>query len=180
LRTYDICLAAVTNRGHALYDVPENLRTKEICLTAVTNEGYYLEDVPDDLRTEEIHLNTVANFEYSLACVPKMLESEIENYIYNPEEAFKFALEKQNLYLVKEYYKKVSFDVLLESVYQENNEEIKEFLQTLEEVVFYDAEHCGPIYQQSIKDGILSMQADGYMLDVDVEEHIRKEVENCK
>ena len=39
------CLAAVTQDGWALGDVPKELRTPELCLAAVTQEGWALASV---------------------------------------------------------------------------------------------------------------------------------------
>ena len=40
-----VCLAAVTQDGWALGDVPKELRTPELCLAAVTQEGWALASV---------------------------------------------------------------------------------------------------------------------------------------
>ena len=52
--TEEMCLAAVTRAGQALYHVPEKFRTPRVCEAAVRNDPAAIEDVPEALRTEEL------------------------------------------------------------------------------------------------------------------------------
>jgi hypothetical protein len=52
--TEEMCLAAVTRAGQALYHVPEKFRTPRVCEAAVRSDPTAIEDVPEALRTEEL------------------------------------------------------------------------------------------------------------------------------
>jgi hypothetical protein len=49
LKTYELCLEAVKNKGYALKDVPEQFKTYKLCLEAVKNNGNALEYLPKKL-----------------------------------------------------------------------------------------------------------------------------------
>ena len=52
LKTYEMCLSAVTDHGYALKDVPDEYRKyAAICDAAINNLGYALQYVPDEMKT---------------------------------------------------------------------------------------------------------------------------------
>jgi len=67
LRTYDLCLAAVTYDGWQLEDVPDALLTREIYLAVVTRDGWMLMYVPENMRDYEICAAAIANDRYLVA-----------------------------------------------------------------------------------------------------------------
>jgi hypothetical protein len=70
-RTPAVCLAAVTQAGQALRFVPEELKTPELCRAAVTQDGAALHSVPDALKTDELYRIAVTANGLMLRAVPR-------------------------------------------------------------------------------------------------------------
>lgn len=70
LKTYDVCLAAVSKYTNAIQHVPDRHKTYDLCLTAVKNIGFALEHVPNRHKTFEMCFEAVNKNGNALRHVP--------------------------------------------------------------------------------------------------------------
>ena len=71
-----ICLAAVRNTPFALYFVPEGMHTREMCFSAVEKNGGMLKDVPPRLRSREMCHAAVETCGRAIHAVPDHLKDQ--------------------------------------------------------------------------------------------------------